>query len=71
MVWESQYFCTVFILTRMEIGTVHGVQLALEGGEDLLCLTHPSPGLGGVRHLHTETWGVRVWATWNPEIFLL
>ena len=24
-------------------------------------------GLGGVRHLHTEPWGVRVWAARNPQ----
>ena len=40
LAWESQYFRTVFILTRMENGAVHEVQLAVEGEEDLLCLTH-------------------------------
>ena len=44
LVWESQYFRTVLILTRMEIGAAHEVQLAVEGKEDLLCLTHLSPG---------------------------
>ena len=40
----SQYFRRVFIITRMAIGAVHEVQLAVEGKEDLLCLTHVSPG---------------------------
>ena len=44
LTWESQYFHNVFILTRMEIGVVHEVQLAVEGEEDVLCLTHLSPG---------------------------
>ena len=45
LTWESQYFRNVFILTRMEIGAVHEVQLAVEGGgEDVLCLRHLSPG---------------------------
>ena len=44
LTWESQYFRNVFILTRMEIGAVHEVQLAVEGEEDVLCLTHLSPG---------------------------
>ena len=44
LVWESQNFRTVFILTRMEIGAVHEVQLAVEGKEDALCSTYLSPG---------------------------
>ena len=44
LAWESQYFRTVFIFTRMEIAAVHEVQLAVEGEEDLLYLTHlPNP----------------------------
>ena len=31
LAWESQFFRTVFILTRMEIGAVHELQLAVEG----------------------------------------
>ena len=44
LVRKSQYFRTVFIFTRMEIGEVHEVQLAVEVEEDILCLTHLSPG---------------------------
>ena len=44
LIWESQYFCNVFILTCMEIDVVHEVQLAKEGEEFVLCLTHLSPG---------------------------
>ena len=44
LAWESQFFLTVFILTRMEIGAVHELQLAVEGEEDPLRLTHLSPG---------------------------
>ena len=44
LAWESQYFRTLFILSRMELEAVHEVQLALVREEDLWCLTHLSPG---------------------------
>ena len=44
LAWEFQYSRTVFILTRMEIEANHEAQLAVEGEEILLCLTHLNPG---------------------------
>ena len=58
LTWESQYFRNVFILTRMEIGAVHEVQLAVEGGGGRIVLNTSKPELGGVRHFHTEPWGL-------------
>ena len=60
LVWESQYFGTAFILTRIEIEAVHEVQLAEVQlatrcrGRGLYVLNPPKPGLVGVCHLHTE-----------------
>ena len=42
--WESQYFCMVFEITRMEIAEHHEVQLTVEGELGALCLDYLSPG---------------------------